>query len=154
MLGMDVDTEQRRRALSAFGDRAGLKVGRWEKLAEVGDGTLRKFLDGVANTITDRTLQRLAAGAAKKLKRPVSVSEMLEEADLVHFGGHGQWQTPTPDNQPTPTNKTQRAILNYAAGDEVTKDLLNLLRAMPEGSEAEKRVIRMLRRLNKDGDDK
>jgi transcriptional regulator with XRE-family HTH domain len=61
---------------------------------------------------------------------------------------------PAPDNQPTPTNKTQRAIQNYDADEEITKDLLNLLRAMPEGSEAEKGVIRMLRRLNKDGDDK
>jgi transcriptional regulator with XRE-family HTH domain len=61
---------------------------------------------------------------------------------------------PLTDNPPTPTNKTQRAILNYDAGEEIAKDLLNLLRAMPEGSEAEKRVVRMLRRLNKDGDDK
>jgi len=131
MSEMDAHTEQRRRALAAFAKKGGFKVGRWEKAAGVGDGTLRKFLDGVANTITDRTIHRLADGAAKILRRPVSASELLGDA-----------------NQPTP-------FISYSS-EELPKELISRLMnelydpaTMPAGSAKEEIVIALARYLRK-----
>jgi len=73
---MQFDEQQRRQALQAFIDRTGLKVSPWEKEAGLGDGTLRKFMDKVSHTLTDRTYQRLAAAATALCARQVSVPEL------------------------------------------------------------------------------
>ena len=56
----------------------GLKVGPWEELSQLGDGTLRKFMDDKTGekTLTDKTYGKLAAGAQRKIGRPVSIAEL------------------------------------------------------------------------------
>ncbi len=78
---MAFDANQRRQALRAFMAGAGLNVAQWESLSGLGDGTLRKFLDDPtgAKTLTDKTYARLAAGATKKIGRPVGVAELQGE---------------------------------------------------------------------------
>jgi hypothetical protein len=134
MTEMDTHTEQRRRALTAFKEKGGFAVGRWEKEAGLGDGTLRKFLDGVATTITDRTIHRLAEGAAKILKRPVTEAELLGD------------QPPA----------GSRVFISSAAEDSSTKELISRLMnelydpdTMPAGSDKEKVVIALARHLRK-----
>lgn len=128
---MDAHTEQRRRALAAFAKKGGFKVGRWEKEAGLGDGTLRKFLDGVAHTITDRTIHRLAEGAGKILKRPVSASELLGDA-----------------NQPMP-------FISYSSNEAPTELISRLMNelydpaTMPKGSAKEEVVFALVRHLKK-----
>lgn len=82
MTVMDFDTAKRRKALKDFQIRTGLKVAPWEKEAGLGDGTLRKYLDEVSHTMTDRTLQRLAMAATRMLGREVLVAEMLGETPI------------------------------------------------------------------------
>lgn len=77
MATMDFDATPRRKALKDFMERTGIKVAPWEKEAGLGDGTLRKFLDEVSHTMTDRTLQRLAMAATRIIGKEVSVAELL-----------------------------------------------------------------------------
>jgi len=74
-----VDMEQRRVAIREFLKlRRDLKIAGWEKKAGLGDGTLRKFLDGRSQTLTDKTYQQLAAAAGVAvtvLQSPPSPSE-------------------------------------------------------------------------------
>ena len=67
---------QRRQALTAFMERENLKPAPWEKAAQIGDGTVRKFLAGQSGTLTDRTYQRLADAAASILGRAVVAAEL------------------------------------------------------------------------------
>lgn len=93
---MDFDPDQRRRALQRFMQREDkLNPNRWEEAAELGEGTLRKFLNGKPGegTMTDRTYSRLALGAGKILGRPVSVSE-LQDMQLGHPDGDGSSTDP------------------------------------------------------------
>lgn len=80
---MEFDPDQRRAALrSVMSKNAQLNPNKWEKASEVGEGTLRKFLDGERGkgTLTDRTYSKLATGASKLLNRSVTVSELQEIA--------------------------------------------------------------------------
>jgi len=81
---MNFDPEQRRRALQAFMDRERIKVSPWEKAADLGGGTLRKFLDGTTDTLTDRTYAKLAAGAAALKGRPIRAQALQEITDGLH----------------------------------------------------------------------
>ncbi len=76
--GMAFDPEQRRAALRDFMLRTGLKPTPWEKAAELGEGTLRKFLDGTSDTLTDRSYSKLASGASKLAERTVHVQELQD----------------------------------------------------------------------------
>ena len=75
---MAFDPEQRRRALRSFMRRHGLQPTKWEELAELGEGTLSKFLAGKTDTMQDRTYSKLADAAAKRLGARVEVSELQE----------------------------------------------------------------------------
>lgn len=78
---MRFDAKQRRAALQSFMAAAGFKIRPWERHAELGDGTLRKFMKGPSGTLTDRSYQSLADAAASILGRPVSVAEL--QGDLA-----------------------------------------------------------------------
>lgn len=68
-------------------DTHGLKATPWEKAAEVGEGTLRKFLDGETDTMQERTYAKLASKAATIIGKPVQVSDLLHPAvqpQLIH----------------------------------------------------------------------
>ncbi len=75
---MAFDPEQRRAALRGFMEREKIKPTPWEQAAQLGEGTLRKFLDGTSDTLTDRSYSKLAAGAALLAKRPVDVQELQD----------------------------------------------------------------------------
>jgi transcriptional regulator with XRE-family HTH domain len=120
---------------------------------------LAAAVNKLGGKLSQQNAANIEAGIVKNPKCIVQLATALEVSPVFLQTGKGHKEMighnappPAPDNQPPPMNKTQRAILNYDAREEITKDLLNLLRALPEGSEAEKRVFRMLRRLNKDGD--
>lgn len=84
---MDFDPDQRRRALQHFMGATGLKVAPWEEAAELGEGTLRKFLAAKgSNTLTDRTYSLLASGASKLLGRAIIPSELQEIRQLPVIG--------------------------------------------------------------------
>lgn len=75
---MEFDATQRRQALQAFIDKEDLKVHRWEQEADLGDGTLRKFMKhpGGSGTLTDKTYSALAQAATRMLHRPITVAEL------------------------------------------------------------------------------
>ncbi len=98
---MEFDPVQRRAALQAFIDAEGWTIGAWEKIAKVG-GSLRKFMDGTTVTMTDKTYHRLAAGAAVKAGRPVSVAELQGLAPAQP----SQATAPPPQTTMTPVPQT------------------------------------------------
>lgn len=87
MVDMDYDPDQRRKALREFMRREGLNPTRLEEAADLGEGTLRKFLNSTVQdrSLTDRTYAMLAAGAAKLLHRNVSPAE-LQNDGIVNDG--------------------------------------------------------------------
>jgi transcriptional regulator with XRE-family HTH domain len=116
---------------------------------------LATAVNKLGGKLSQQNAANIEAGIVKNPKCIVQLAAALEVSPVFLQTGKGHKETVGRNAPPlVPDNQTQRDILNYDAGEEITKDLLNLLRAMPEGSEAEKRVIRMLRRLNKAGDDK
>lgn len=52
--------EQRRGELAAFIEARNLKPSRWAKAAGVSDGTIRNFLNGISDTLTQATIDALA----------------------------------------------------------------------------------------------
>ena len=71
---------QRKAALKAFlAANPGLKKAPWEKASGLSEGTVRGFLNR-ANTMTDDTYEKLAAGAAEILGRDVKAAELRGEA--------------------------------------------------------------------------
>lgn len=75
---MAFDPQQRRQALQAFMTEYGLRIAPWEAASNLGDGTLRKFMDDKTGekTLTDKTYGKLAVGAQRKLGRSVSIAEL------------------------------------------------------------------------------
>lgn len=57
------DAEARRQALRKFIAMRGLKVAPWAKKAGISEGTVRNFLTGATHSLTDQTIQKLAAAA-------------------------------------------------------------------------------------------
>lgn len=84
---MAFDPEQRRAALRSFlAEHKNLNPGLWETVAELGEGTLRKFLKGKTNTLTDKTYDKLADAASHILKRSVLSHELQGgEGSVVAF---------------------------------------------------------------------
>lgn len=75
--GMAFDPNQRRIALQAFiAKHEDLNVNRLEKQADLGEGTLRKFLRGDTKTLTDETYTKLQEAATFILKRDVELFEL------------------------------------------------------------------------------
>ena len=75
--GMAFDPDQRREALRAFiASHSELNINRWEKTARLGEGTLRKFLDGETKTLTDKTYAKLQDAANALLQRSVELAEL------------------------------------------------------------------------------
>lgn len=63
----------------------GLRIAPWEAASNLGDGTLRKFMDDKTGekTLTDKTYGKLAAGAQRKLGRSVSIPNRRNQAPDV-----------------------------------------------------------------------
>jgi len=82
-----VDMEQRRVAIREFLRlRNDLRIAGWEKKAGLGDGTLRKFLDGRSQTLTDKTYQQLAAAAGVTvavLQSPSEASKLTNDGSRI-----------------------------------------------------------------------
>lgn len=75
--GMAVTPEHRRTALQDFlGKHEELNPNRWEKRAGLGEGTLRKFLDGKTKTLTGQTYDKLRDAASDILGRSVGLYEL------------------------------------------------------------------------------
>ena len=62
-------------ALAAFQEVNSLRDAPWERAAGVGGGTLRKFRELPERSMTMATYAKLAEGASRLLKRPVSTTE-------------------------------------------------------------------------------
>jgi hypothetical protein len=73
---MAFDADQRRAALRLFMANENVKIGPWEQEARLGDGTLRKFMNGTTNTLTDQTYSRLADAASRMRGRSIDVQEL------------------------------------------------------------------------------
>lgn len=74
---MAFDPTQRRDALKAFLERhEGLNINLWERTAELGEGTLRKFIAGLTKSLTDETYTKLAEAATELLGRKVELYEL------------------------------------------------------------------------------
>lgn len=88
---MAFDSEQRRAALRSFlAEHKELNPGRWEPAAGLGEGTLRKFLKGKTNTLTDQTYEKLADAASSALGRLVKVAELQGgDPHTPYKNGHG-----------------------------------------------------------------
>jgi hypothetical protein len=86
-LRMAFDPEQRRSALRSFlKDHEKLNPGLWETTAGLGEGTLRKFLKGRTETLTDKTYERLADAASHVIGRSVLPQELQGgEGGVVFF---------------------------------------------------------------------
>lgn len=84
---MAFDPEQRRAALRSFlGDNKELNPGLWETTAGLGEGTLRKFLKGKTETLTDKTYEKLADAASHVLGRLVLPHELQGgEGSVIAF---------------------------------------------------------------------
>jgi lambda repressor-like predicted transcriptional regulator len=54
------NSDQRRTAIKLFMEKHGLKVAPWCAKAKLSEGTLRNFLKGMSNSLTDRTISKLA----------------------------------------------------------------------------------------------
>lgn len=77
---MEFDADQRRAAFRTFMARAGLtNVSAWEQASGLSGGTLRHFLKGKSNTMTDQSYTKLAAGAEKLVGRAVALAELQSE---------------------------------------------------------------------------
>jgi phage repressor protein C with HTH and peptisase S24 domain len=70
------------KALARFQRDTGLRDRPWETESGVGEGTLRKFRDGPNRSMSNETYEKLAAGATRKLGRPVLAAEIRGEADV------------------------------------------------------------------------
>lgn len=78
----DAYEKRARAALQAFMDANGLNPFGWARASNIGDGTVRSYLDGRSRSMSDRTYNKLAQGAAKLLKRPVAAAELRGETHL------------------------------------------------------------------------
>jgi len=82
--------EEQRKALQEFMDKHNLRAYNWAKKANVSGGTLRNFLKGNTNSLTLKTLHKLANAAN------VTVAEMLGENYLIstisNFNDHNSFQ--------------------------------------------------------------
>lgn len=96
----DDNADKKRRAIEAFLRATGLKPFPLAKAAGVSEGTVRNFLDGRSETLTDRTYEKLAAGASKLLGRPVRAAELRGEVHLessdVEVQAPGLREAPAP----------------------------------------------------------
>lgn len=66
----------RRRVLQAFIDRNKLKVQTWTNASDLSEAGVRSFLAGRADSMSDRTYAKLAAGASKLLERKVDAAAL------------------------------------------------------------------------------
>ncbi len=89
---------QRRRDLEAFIEVRGLKVTPWAKRAGVAEGTVRNFLAGRSATLTQATVEALAAAA------DVSPAEIFPSA--YHNYSGNKLRPPNEQNIVAPPNKT------------------------------------------------
>lgn len=92
---MAVDTDHRRSAMRAFlQNHKTLNANLWERRAELGEGTLRKYLEGKTKTLTGQTYDKLKEAASDLLGRKVQLYE-LDGGDgvivpiLGRANGHG-----------------------------------------------------------------
>lgn len=78
---MAFDAEQRRTALRDFlsQNKGVLNVNKWERKADLGEGTLRRFLKGDTQSLTDNTYVQLAEAASDLTKRIISINELQGE---------------------------------------------------------------------------
>lgn len=90
--------DQRRRALRAFMDARRLKVFPWCKAAGISEGTLRNFLNGDSDSLSDRSYELLAAAADTTVANlrgeasaPAAASRRKEtpQVELRHYVGAG-----------------------------------------------------------------
>lgn len=80
--GMNSAIDHRRAALQTFlKNHKELNANRWERQAELGEGTLRKYLDGKTGTLTGKTYDKLTAAASEILDRPVALGELQGEEE-------------------------------------------------------------------------
>jgi phage repressor protein C with HTH and peptisase S24 domain len=89
------NADSRRRVLQAFIDRNKLKVQTWTNASDLSEAGLRAFLAGRADSMSDRTYARLAAGATKLLERNVTAAMLRGdlppeiEIEIKHVIGAG-----------------------------------------------------------------
>jgi phage repressor protein C with HTH and peptisase S24 domain len=75
--------EKRRAALRSFMEANKLKATPWELASEIGEGTVRKFLNGTTARLEEPTYISLAKGASELLKKPVSVIALMQQEGTV-----------------------------------------------------------------------
>jgi hypothetical protein len=108
--GMAYDAAQRRRGIEAFLKRTGLSAREVCIAGGLSPSALSQFLNGITQGMGDKSYQALAAGASKKLFRPVTVAEFRGE-----LAPKGQPKAKSQDGE-----IAQVAVRHYVgAGDRV-----------------------------------
>lgn len=75
------DADKQREALQAFIVRYEIVPTAWEKEAGIGDGTLTKFLARKTESVTTKTLMRLAAAFAEKRGEPIEWTDLVSSTE-------------------------------------------------------------------------
>lgn len=92
--------------LQAFIDRNKLKVQTWTNASGLSEAGLRAFLAGRADSMSDRTYEKLAAGATQLLQQPISAAALRGDkppvvtVPIFHYVGAGDIIHLVEDSEP------------------------------------------------------
>ncbi len=154
---VDARTRLLRERLEAIAKRRNLKKKQWARMARLSERTLGHFLSGYANTITHRTLEKLATAAGTTMD--VLMGHSPDPLDPL-AGGYGaasdvaqepirQEGAAMPRSAPTKVGAR-----NPAPGRAPDDDRSNETGALARLAEAQERMADALERLIKKLDDK
>lgn len=107
---MPYDQRQAVSALATFQEVSGLRDYPWEIASGVGEGTIRRFKNGKARSLTWETYEKLADGASSLLNRKVEARELLGDYpntwpvfeavltgdEVVRLPSEGMYRVPAP----------------------------------------------------------
>lgn len=115
--------DQRRRAMNAFIEDHEVQIQTWTKLSgEMRESVVRRFLIGKVASLTDRTYERLAAGASLLIGRKVTAGELRGDrpqpwlVPVTARIGAGETVIPIDTDSPIDSEYTQAPIF-----DDVTE---------------------------------
>ncbi len=96
------NADQRRKAIRAFMAQRNLNVHSWSKQAKLADSTLRNFLDGLSETLTDKSLQKLANAVGRPVSEIIGIESPPTELPLWGYAGAGEIVHPFEGDDPPP----------------------------------------------------
>jgi hypothetical protein len=125
---MPQDARRQREALQAFVDRYEIVPTAWEKEAGIGDGTLTKFLNGKTESVTTKTLTRLAVAFSEKYQRPIEWTDLVSTISTNESGNASPHNTSPemPIDESLPSIPLWRSSPGAGADDELGGWILSL----------------------------